>query len=114
MGSNHVQAVLNSGYLVSFCYSFVCFVKKEGSLVPCAVKSLHDQSGLKERVEFLREAALMEGIRLNAVYPISYFGPVISNDAFPPKDYPCGEADREGHEVTGSQNANNQVSDTTS
>ena len=63
MGSNHVQAVLNSGYLVSFCYSFVCFVKKEGSLVPCAVKSLHDQSGLKERVEFLREAALMEGIR---------------------------------------------------
>ena len=67
MGSNHVQAVLNSGYLVSFCYSFVCFVKKEGSLVPCAVKSLHDQSGLKERVEFLREAALMEGIRSNTV-----------------------------------------------
>ena len=86
MGSNHVQAVLNSGYLVSFCYSFVCFVKKEGSLVPCAVKSLHDQSGLKERFEFLREAALMEGIRLNAVYLLSYFVSVISNDALPPKD----------------------------
>ena len=43
------------------------FVKKEGSLVPCAVKSLHDQSGLKDRIEFLREAALMEGIRSNTV-----------------------------------------------
>ena len=46
----------------------MCFVKKEGSLVPCAVKSLHDQSGLKDRIEFLREAALMEGIRLNAIF----------------------------------------------
>ena len=50
------------------------------------LKSLHDQSGLKERFEFLREAALMEGIRLNAVYLLSYFVSVISNDALPPKD----------------------------
>ena len=36
---------------------------QEGSIIQCAVKSLHDDAGLKDRIEFLREASTMEGCR---------------------------------------------------
>ena len=78
----------------------------------CAVKSLPGQPSLKDRIEFLREAALMEGIRFKLECSISslVFGSVILNDAFPAKECPCGEADGNGDEVTGSQKTNNRVS----
>ena len=39
-------------------------IHQEGSMVTCAVKSLNDHAGLKERIEFLREASTMEACRL--------------------------------------------------
>ena len=84
----------------------MCFVKKEGSLVPCAVKSLHDQSGLKDRIEFLREAALMEGIRLNAIFFLSFLSQSFSMRHFPQR---TAHVVRLMGMVTKSQVANSQT-----
>ena len=38
-------------------------IHQEGSFTQCAVKSLHNDADLKDRIEFLREASTMEGCR---------------------------------------------------
>ena len=36
------------------------YLKKGGALVYCAVKTVNEQAGLKQRIEFLREASAMK------------------------------------------------------
>ena len=67
-------------------------IHQEGSFTQCAVKSLHNDADLKDRIEFLREASTMEGCRW-AAFAFSFFVSSSQNRT-------CGEVDWNGDQVS--------------
>ena len=69
------------------------FIHQEGFFTQCAVKSLHNDAGLKDRIEFLREASTMEGCR----WPEMLSRLLVVSSS---QNRTCGEAGRNGDQVS--------------